>query len=95
MIAGGDKLQSAAEALSDWKGDRAAVQRAAESYWSASWHAPHWPEPLQARHEHISALLFRHGVARDTVARMTDSEVKQLVGELSSFLSDALNDGSV
>ena len=91
MIAGGEKLQAAAEELIDWDGDRTAVQRAAECYWSAAFWAAEWPAHLQARHEQISALLFSEGVARDTIARISDAAVAHLVDELRSFVSAALS----
>jgi hypothetical protein len=90
MIAGGEKLQAVAEELVDWSGSRTAVQRAAECYWSAAFWAAEWPADLRARHEQISALLFSEGVARDTVARISDAAVAHLVDELRSFARDAL-----
>jgi hypothetical protein len=91
MFPGHLHFQEIVAALSSWDGDRQALTRAAELYWSASFYDTEWPDHLRESSAGIMPLLMGNGSIQTRVATCDDAHAANLAQVLLLFASAVLN----
>lgn len=89
MVAGIERLRKARQLLPVGAFSRRDMLAAASEYWAATSDSPGWPTELQSLSDELNRSLFLYGPIRDTIAHMTDRELRRLADKRLELVATA------